>query len=98
MTLPFSTERPDIDAEFAIFHEENPRVWEWYIRVANRFWNEGQRKGSSEQIIQVIRWEIRLETTGVDFKIKNEFRRRYALLLEATDPKFKGFFRKRRAA
>jgi len=82
-----------LDAAFAKFHLANPRVWEMYKSLAMKRYAVGYRRGSSEQMIQVIRWEMDLQTFTTDgFKISNNHRKRYALKLATESPEFRTFF------
>ncbi len=91
--MTITTQNPKIDAQFAKFHEANPHVFEKYRAVACEL-RKSQRRGSSEQVFQILRWEMRFETTDMAsyFKISNNYRRRYALLLAAVDPSFADWF------
>ena len=82
-----------LDRAFAKFHLANPQVWEMYKVLAMKRYKAGYRRGSSEQMIQVIRWEMDLAVFSVDgFRINNNFRKRYALKLATLCPEFRTFF------
>lgn len=95
--MTITTQNPKIDAQFAKFHAANPHVFEKYRAVAGEL-RKSQNRGSSEQVFQILRWEMRFETTDMasHFKISNNYRRRYALLLAAVDPSFADWFRFRK--
>lgn len=42
--------------------------------------------------VNVLRWKIRMETHGDDFKFNNNFRSRYARLLMESEPEIAGKF------
>lgn len=81
------------DRNLARFDADNPKVWKWYVTIAKRL-REWQDRGSSEQIIQILRWEIIKETkTQEIYKISNNHRKRYAMKLVRTHPEFLDWFR-----
>ncbi len=88
-----SDDRNDMD--FWQAHCRNPRIYRLYTRLAWVLKRAQQPRGSSEQIIQRLRWEV-IENPRKHrgFKIKNIYRRRYAKMLAHQDPKnFGKFFR-----
>ena len=95
--MTITTQSPKIDAQFAKFHEANPHVFEKYRAVAGEL-RKSQRRGSSEQVFQILRWEMRFETRDMSsrFKLNNYYRKHYARLLVKVDPSFKGWFRFRK--
>lgn len=97
-TLFDPTDDKDLAARFAEFDAANPEVWRLYVRFANDLLNAGHRRGSSEQIIQRIRWEASVVTRGEAFKINDHYRAFYARKLAASDARFAEFFEFRRSA
>lgn len=82
------------DLAFSAFHAEHPEVYVLYKRFAWELRAAGNNHGSSEQIIQRIRWET-MVNRGHDggFKINDWFRARYARMLAAECPaEFGAFF------
>lgn len=88
------------DAAFREFHAAHPEVYVLYKQFARELLHAGHERGSSEQIIQRIRWETAVNP-GRDggFKIDNWHRSRYARMLAAEHPaEFGTFFQFREAA
>jgi hypothetical protein len=84
----------ELDEKFWAFHAMNEHVFELYKRLAYRMLSAGKTEGSSEQIFQVLRWELDLETFDEEseYKLSNIHRKRYAILLGAIDHRFRTFF------
>ena len=87
-----------LDRQFAKFDAANPAMWRLYVYYARELKSAGRNRGSSEQIIQRIRWDAFVNPCdGLGYKISNNFRKRYAEKLVRTHPKeFKGFFQFRK--
>jgi len=83
-----------LDRQFAKFDAANPKMWKLYIFYARELKRAGRNLGSSEQIIQRIRWDAFVKPCEVlGYKISNNFRKRYAMKLVRTHPKeFADFF------
>ena len=79
--------------DFWEWHKANPRVWEYFERFSLEVVNKGHQKVSHWLIINRIRWEVYLETTGEDFKISNDFIAYYARLFMHNHPQYLGFFK-----
>lgn len=79
---------------FVQFDVAHPEVWKLYQRFAWELRRAGHHRGSSEQIIQRLRWETMINPErGGGYKISNNHRKRYALKMVAYFPSFEGFFR-----
>ena len=79
------------------WHQENPHVY----RLFKRFTFEALMKQRHKHlgawlVVNRIRWETNIETTGEDFKISNDFIAYYARLFMAQHPEHKGLFRTKR--
>lgn len=59
------------------WHQANPRVWSYFNRFATEAASRGKHVGHW-LLVNRIRWEIVVETTGPDFKISNNFIAFYA--------------------
>ena len=66
--------------EFNVFNAANPAVWEYFERFTLEAITHGHRKISHWLIINRIRWEVVMTTTGADFKICNNHIAFYARL------------------
>ena len=54
------------------WHLENPSVWENFEAYADQMRSSGRKKSSAWLVVNRIRWEVNLTTTG-EFKISNDF-------------------------
>ena len=82
-----------IKQAFEEFHRDNPRVYEHFKRFALYLLNEKRmKKISSKLIINRIRWEIYVETTGTDYRINDAFTAHYARLFLGEFPGWNGCF------
>ena len=78
--------------EFWLWHKANPRIWEYFQRFAFEAINHRRKKISHWLIINRIRWETNIVTTGEDFKISNDYIAFYARLWRAMYPQHKELF------
>lgn len=74
------------------WHKKNPEVWKLFERFALEAVNRGRTKISHWLIINRIRWETSIITTGHDFKISNDHIAFYARLWIAKYPMYAGLF------
>lgn len=77
---------------FARWHRDNPMVWRYFERFAFEAINRGRVRISHWLIINRIRWEVSIVTTGTDFKISNDTFAFYARLWRAKYPKHRDLF------
>lgn len=78
--------------EFKKFHKDNPHIYEEFKKLAYRMKKTGRKKYSSKMIINVLRWESDLRSSGDEFKINDKFQSIYGRLLAYQDPSFEEFF------
>jgi len=74
------------------WHLKNPHVWKLFEKFSLQALDKGHKKLSHWLIINRIRWECAIETTGNDFKISNDFIAFYARYFNYKYPEHKGFF------
>lgn len=88
-----------IQDRFDEFHALNPHVARRLAEMALQEKRRGWQWGSIDMLCHALRRDYRLQTTGDDFKINNNFTALYARLLMDQWPELQGFFetRKRRA-
>jgi hypothetical protein len=75
------------------WHNENPHVYELFERFTFEAINSGHTKLSAWLIINRVRWETDIVTTGREFKINNDYIAFYSRLFMANHPEYEGFFR-----
>lgn len=78
-----------------LWHKENPEVWEMFERFTFEAIEAGHTRLSPWLIINMIRWETTVRTTG-EFKIKNDYIAYYSRLFMALHPEHDGFFKTKR--
>lgn len=80
---------------FRAFHKANPQVYAQFKR--NALLMKARRpRYSARTIMEVIRWNTDLRTSGDVFDINNDFIPIYVRLLIYHRPEFEGFFELRR--
>lgn len=86
----------DIDkgllARFKEYHLQNPTVYAEFKANALEMAKTGRKKYSAWTIVNKIRWDHDVKTTGDVFAINNDFIALYARLLIHHHPEFKDFF------
>lgn len=93
LALAFDRER-SIDEAFAAFHAENPHVYAELKMLAMRARRRGASRIGIGMLFEVLRWRRTLRTDGEDFKLNNNYRSRYARMLNA-EPELAGCFETR---
>lgn len=89
----FDSADPALLAKFKEFHAANPKVMEKFLAYARLIRQRGFKKYSAWTIVNVIRWEEDLATSGDVFTINNDFIAIYARLVIHNYPdEFTGFF------
>lgn len=89
--------------KFEAFHAANPHVYHWYKRFAAELIQAGVKRLSSKAIIERIRWEATITTTGAGwnigrgkpFLIDNRFTPYYARKLAGDFPNIGKLFEMR---
>lgn len=77
--LPSSKEgeTPDslnrIHREFQSWAAANPKAVELFFRFADEAWEHGRRTIGAKLIVERIRWETSIITSGEDYKINNNY-------------------------
>jgi len=92
MNTPFHMRKK----EFLLWHAANPKVWEYFERFTMEAIQKGHRRLSHWLILNRVRWEVFLQTTGHDFKISNDHFAFYARLWITTHPQYRCIFKIKR--
>jgi hypothetical protein len=69
-----------------------PHIYEKFRELALVKLNAGFKKYSARTIVERMRWDYELPTTGDPFKINDDFVPIYARLLIYHEPRFTDFF------
>ena len=83
--------------KFNKFHEENPHVFEAFVRITLAGIQRGKKNAGAKLIIEVLRWETPI-TGNDEFKINNNYASYYARKFMSLHPEYKNFFRLKPAA
>ena len=74
------------------WHNENPHVYVLFEHFTKEAIRNGHTRLSAWLIINRVRWETSIVTTGDDFKIGNDFIAFYSRHFMELNPAYKGFF------
>jgi len=92
MALPFHKRQANFDQ----WHADNPMIWKYFEQFSLQALAHGKRRISHWLIINRIRWEVYIVTTGRDFKISNDYIAFYARLWIKTHPQHADLFKTKR--
>lgn len=83
----------EIDVKFDTYDRRNPKVYQLFKRFAYEALMTGHRHFGAKAIMERVRWETIINTTGDQFKVNNNYTSRYVRKLITEKPEFEGFFR-----
>tara|TARA_R110000787_G_scaffold89941_1_gene190389 strand:- start:160 stop:471 length:312 start_codon:yes stop_codon:yes gene_type:complete len=75
------------------WHKENPEFYSMFEDFTFQAINRGHKRLSAWLIVNRIRWETMIVTTGDDYKISNDYIAFYSRLFMHDHPEYKGFFK-----
>ena len=78
--------------KFEKYHKENPHVFEMFKSFAFDAINSGVKALSAQLIIERMRWESMLKTTGERYKINNNYPPYYSRLFMEEFPEYENYF------
>ena len=81
-----------IRERFKLFHRANPHVYRDFRVKAFQMLRTGRKRYSARRIMESLRWDYDLKTTGDVFEINNDFTPIYVRLLIYNHPEFEDFF------
>jgi hypothetical protein len=79
-------------AAWETWHSNNPQIWEYFEKFTLDAIKANKSKISHWLIINRIRWETSIVTTGSDFKISNNFIAFYARKWKEVYPQYEYIF------
>ena len=85
-------------AAFQRFDAKNPHVYRMFERFAFEAYRAGCTRLSTRLIIERMRWETKMKTTGDKYKLDNSHARFMRERLVRENPEFAGFFETRQSA
>lgn len=81
---------------FEQFDNNNPQIWDLFMRFTFDTILAGHKRFSADSILHRIRWETSVITNNSHHKINNNFSADYARKFMSEFPQFKNFFEIRR--
>lgn len=86
-----------IREQFAVFHTENPRVFEALEAMAAEMVLRGRKRISARMLIEALRYDFYIKTDdpNSDFKVNNNYSAHYARMLLDVHPDWEGLFQLR---
>ena len=84
----------ELERRFNRFDEDNPHVWDLFVKYTNDVIQAGKKNYSQKAIFERIRWHTDIETqSDVKFKLSNNHTAYYARKFMDAFPDKEGFFR-----
>ena len=83
-----------IDEQFQAFHEANRWVYDALVQLARQRVEAGRKVGI-KALVERLRWDWELATTGDTWKLNNNFTSRYARLMMSREADLVGLFETR---
>lgn len=78
--------------EFEKFDRENPEVYWMFEKFTMAAYHAGAKKLGAKMIWERMRWHVRFETYGSDFKLNNNYTSYYAQMFLDKHPDLSGLF------
>jgi hypothetical protein len=82
----------DIKQKWWDWHKKNPHIWLEFQEQTHELIKSGVKKSSAWLVINKMRWDHAIKTSGDDFKISNDFIAYYARMFRAKNPDHQEFF------
>jgi Txe/YoeB family toxin of Txe-Axe toxin-antitoxin module len=82
-----------VTKEWRIFHNENPKVYKRLVQLSRELKKSGQPFYSIAGLFEVLRFEYALKTTGIEFKLQNNFKPYYSRLVMTKHRDLRDFFK-----
>lgn len=83
---------------FEEFHRENPDFYTHLVKLARQYLlRTGNDKVGVQRLIEIARWDLEVQTGGMDFKVNNNFGAYYARLIAFHEPDLVDAFTMRRS-
>ena len=93
MSIALASQSDGLKQKWWNWHRENPHVYALFERFTFEAIRLGHKRLSAWLIVNRIRWETSVVTSGGDFKISNDFIAYYARLFMHNHPQYLGFFK-----
>lgn len=83
----------DLKKQWWEWHLRNPEFYKMFERFTFEAISKGHHRLSAWLIVNRIRWETMIVTTGDDYKIRNDYIALYSRYFMHKNPQYKGFFK-----
>lgn len=83
------------NTEFAKFDDNNPEIWELFVRFTFELIDAGRTRNSARGIFHRIRWESAQTSDDALYKLNDAWSPYYARKFHAVYPEHEGFFQLR---
>jgi hypothetical protein len=91
--MPLFRSSAPIQERFEQFDRLNPHIYDILVELARKLRaRRPSRRVGIGMLFEVLRWNYLVQTTGDDFKLNNNYRSRYARLIEEREPDLRGAF------
>lgn len=84
-----------LQERFEKFHKENPQVYKELLVLTRQAHDRGRKKIGIGMLFEVLRWNRFIQTNDPDFKLNNNYRSRYARLIEEENWELRDIFETR---
>lgn len=86
----------NIQTQFLKFHARNPHIYDLFCAYANQLILAGNLRASGTAILERIRWDSMVSTTGDRYKVSQRWAMFYTRMFMLQHPKHSNFFATRR--
>jgi hypothetical protein len=80
------------DEKFKQYDTNHPEVYQYLLFLCDNLRRRGLKRYGISPLLELIRWEFRVNRGNDDFKIQNDFKPWYARKIAQENPEFAEFF------
>lgn len=81
-----------LQERFEAFHAANPWVYRRLVEMSRAWKRRGRSRIGIAMLIETLRWQYGMMTTGDEFYLNNSYRSRYSRMIMANEDDLDGFF------
>jgi hypothetical protein len=85
-------ENESLDSQFRAWLAANPHILDAFVILALQLQRAGRRQIGAKLIVERMRWEYAMQTTGDDFKLNNNYTSRLARAAVGRRPELESLF------
>lgn len=82
-----------LEMKWREFHKENPKIARALFKLAIELKNKGCSTYGLPALWEVLRYNLKLDVPGMDYRYNNNFKAYYARYLMLKHPRLDGFFK-----